>query len=82
MQNKPRELHFVRGPVTTPAALGEADARMIKLWQIEMLLRGYHVTPRGMLALSLPFGHSHADAFVDAFDDFLAIHKPILPRVA
>jgi glutamate-1-semialdehyde 2,1-aminomutase len=74
-------LHFVRGPVTTPAALERGDPRVIKLWQLEMLLRGYHVTPRGMLALSLPFSQRHADNFVAAFDDFLAIHRQILPQV-
>ncbi len=33
-------------------------ARRWTSWHIEMLLRGQYVTPRGMLALSLPFGQS------------------------
>jgi glutamate-1-semialdehyde 2,1-aminomutase len=45
-----------------------------------MLLRGYHVTPRGMLALSLPFGESEVDGFLDAFADFLDMHLHVLPR--
>ena len=75
-------LHFVPGPVETPAALAAADPRLLALWQIEMLLRGQHVTPRGMLALSLPFGDKEADGFVDAFEDFLDSHLQLLPRVA
>jgi glutamate-1-semialdehyde 2,1-aminomutase len=75
-------LHFVRGPIHSPAALEPVDPDLLSLWQIEMLLRGYHVTPRGMLALSLPFGQNEADGFVEAFDDFLATHKSILPRTA
>ncbi len=75
-------LHFVAGPVETPSALEHGDPRPLALWHMEMLLRGHHVTPRGMLALSLPFGPSEADGFVDAFDDFLAGFKQLLPRAA
>jgi glutamate-1-semialdehyde 2,1-aminomutase len=75
-------LHFVRGPVDTPAVLDAADPSLMDLWHVEMLLRGQHVTPRGMLALSLPFGQEEADAFVDAFDDFLDSSLQLLPRVA
>ena len=74
-------LHFVGGTVTTPTDLHDADPRLMSLWQLEMLLRGFHVTPRGMLALSMPFGASHVIRFNDAFDDFLSLHRPILPRV-
>jgi glutamate-1-semialdehyde 2,1-aminomutase len=73
-------LHFVAGPVDTPAPLDEADPRHLALWQVEMLMRGFHVTPRGMLALSLPFSDADLDGFVAAFDDFLSSHAPILPR--
>lgn len=73
-------LHFVRGPVETPAPLDKADPQLLALWQIEMLLRGFHVTPRGMLALSLPFGDAELGSFLAAFDDFLMDHKQILPR--
>jgi glutamate-1-semialdehyde 2,1-aminomutase len=45
-----------------------------------MLLRGQHVTPRGMLALSLPFGQQEADGFLRAFEDFLDDYLPMLPR--
>lgn len=75
-------IHFVQGPVTTPTPLERADPRVLTLYHIEMLLRGQHVTPRGMLALSLPFGEREADGFVAAFDDFLATHRTLLPRAA
>lgn len=73
-------IHFVPGPVTTPAALDSVDSRIMSLYHVEMLLRGQHVTPRGMLALSLPFGDAEAAGFIAAFDDFLASHKSLLPR--
>lgn len=73
-------LHFVAGPVDTPAPLDGADPQLLALWQMEMLLRGFHVTPRGMLALSLPFGEAECESFLAAFDDFLVSHKQVLPR--
>lgn len=75
-------LHFVPGPVETPAPLDAGDHRLLDLWHVEMLLRGHHVTPRGMLALSLPFGQAEADAFMAAFEDFLDSSINLLPRVA
>ena len=75
-------IHFVPGPVTSPAPLDGVDPRILTLYHVEMLLRGQHVTPRGMLALSLPFGDAEADGFVAAFDDFLAAHRALLPRAA
>lgn len=72
-------LHFVAGPVDTPAALERGDPRLLALWHMEMLLRGFHVTPRGMMALSMPFGDAELDAFMAAFEDFLVTHKSMLP---
>ncbi|MEQ1942646.1 aminotransferase class III-fold pyridoxal phosphate-dependent enzyme [Mesorhizobium sp. VNQ89] len=75
-------LHFVKGPVDTPATLDDADPSLIALWHVEMLLRGYYVTPRGMLALSLPFGDAELDGFLAAFDDFLSSNRQVLPSRA
>jgi glutamate-1-semialdehyde 2,1-aminomutase len=72
-------LHFVAGPLDTPAPLDQGDPRLLALWHVEMLLRGFHVTPRGMMALSLPYGDAELDAFMAAFEDFLVTHKSILP---
>ncbi|WP_284735588.1 aspartate aminotransferase family protein [Dongia deserti] len=73
-------LHFVSGPVTQPQQLAHADRRHLQLWHLEMLARGQHVTPRGLLALSLPFGEDEADAFTEAMEDFVVTHKAVLPR--
>jgi glutamate-1-semialdehyde 2,1-aminomutase len=75
-------IHFVPGPVTSPEPLDHVDPRIMSLYHIEMMLRGQHVTPRGMLALSIPFGDAEAEGFVAAFDDFLATHRPLLPQAA
>ncbi|PZO77527.1 MAG: aspartate aminotransferase family protein [Mesorhizobium amorphae] len=75
-------IHFVSGPVHTPGPLDAADHKLLELYHVEMMLRGQHVTPRGMLALSLPFGEKEAAGFVAAFDDFLDTNLPLLPRAA
>ncbi|MBX3566541.1 MAG: aminotransferase class III-fold pyridoxal phosphate-dependent enzyme [Rhizobiaceae bacterium] len=72
-------IHFVPGPVDTPAPLDRQDPRLLALYHVEMMLRGYHTTPRGMLALSLPFTRQDADGFIEAFDDFLSVHRALLP---
>lgn len=63
-------LHFVPGPVDTPEVLDAAGPKQMELSQIEMLLRDHYVTPRGMVAQSLPVGQEEAASFVAAFEDF------------
>lgn len=75
-------VHFVAGPVETPAPLDAADPKLMDLYHVEMMLRGQHVTPRGMLALSLPFGERETSEFVAAFEDFLDTSLSLLPRVS
>jgi glutamate-1-semialdehyde 2,1-aminomutase len=75
-------VHFVPGPVTDPHAVEAQDRRFLRLWHIEMLLRGLHVTPRGMLALSLPFGEAEVDTTLSAAADFAATHRAVLPQRA
>jgi glutamate-1-semialdehyde 2,1-aminomutase len=73
-------LHFVDRAITSPHDVEAADPRFLQLWQLEMLLRGQYVTPRGMIALSLPFARADIDAFADIFDDFLEDYRSILPQ--
>jgi glutamate-1-semialdehyde 2,1-aminomutase len=73
-------LHFSAGPIENPGQLGHADARLLQLWQLEMLQRGQFVTPRGMIVLSLPFTEVEVDRFVAAFDDFLDANISLLPH--
>ncbi len=74
-------LHFVRGPVQSPADL-EADsprqAQRCRLLHLDLLARGQYVTPRGMLALSLPMGDRELEALIGAVSDFIDDHAPLL----
>jgi glutamate-1-semialdehyde 2,1-aminomutase len=72
-------LHFVAGEIASPHDVEAADPRFLHLWQMEMLLRGQYVTPRGMIALSLPFTRADIETFTGIFDDFLTDYRSILP---
>ena len=74
-------LHFVSGPVMSPADLHDADERLNQLWHLEMMLAGQYVTPRGMLALSLSHEESHIQRFLEVFGAFLDNNRAILPAV-
>ncbi len=75
-------IHFLRGPIDNPAIIDSADPRFLSLFHVEMLLRGIYLAPRGMIALSIPFGDDEASAVLDAVDDFLQVNGHLLPREA
>ncbi|WP_421694552.1 aspartate aminotransferase family protein [Aestuariivirga sp.] len=75
-------LHFVRGPIDNPAILDAADSRYLSLFHAEMLLRGFYVAPRGMMALSIPFGDSERNAFLEAVDDLLTVSGHLFPKAS
>jgi len=73
-------IHFIDGPVDNPRILDTIDPDYLTLLHVELLLRGFYIAPRGMIALSMPFGADEAAAFVAAVDDFLTINRHLLPR--
>ena len=75
-------LHFLPADQVSPAAVEAVDRRPGKLWHLEMMLAGQYVTPRGMIALSLPHGDAEIDALVAAFDQFLLDYSTVLPQVS
>lgn len=71
-------VHFVRGPVRRPEDAATARKDWVKLLQLEMLARGYYMTHRGMLALSLPMTDKETDGFAAAFEGFLDDYAALL----
>ncbi|MBM3522239.1 MAG: aminotransferase class III-fold pyridoxal phosphate-dependent enzyme [Alphaproteobacteria bacterium] len=71
-------VHFVRGPVRRPSDSAEANKGWVKLLQLEMLARGYYMTNRGMLALSLPMTDEVTGGFATAFEGFLDDYAALL----
>lgn len=73
-------LHFLPMDQVSPSAVERVDTRPGKLWHLEMMLAGQYVTPRGMIAMSLPHKDDDVDGFVAAFDRFLEDYRSILPK--
>jgi glutamate-1-semialdehyde 2,1-aminomutase len=73
-------VHFVAGPVESSRDLHGGDPDCLSLLQVELLLHGFYIAARGMIALSLPFGAAEADAFLAAFEDVIAANRRVLPQ--
>jgi glutamate-1-semialdehyde 2,1-aminomutase len=72
--------HWQNVAVTEPSLVQPAAAPVRRLFQLEMLSRGYYVSQRGMINLSLPMQESDLAGFVDEVRDYLTRHAAFLPR--
>jgi len=72
-------IHFRPGPITRPSDLEGEDPRLKQLFHLAMLERGIYLSPRGMMALSLPMGDAEIDALLGAVAGFIEDHHPLLP---
>ncbi|MEP6546922.1 MAG: aminotransferase class III-fold pyridoxal phosphate-dependent enzyme [Gammaproteobacteria bacterium] len=70
--------HWNSGPMTEPGVVVSVTATVRRLFQLEMLERGYYVAQRGMINLSLPMQEGDLDSFVAAVRDYLTRHAPQL----
>jgi glutamate-1-semialdehyde 2,1-aminomutase len=73
-------IHFRPGPIARPGDLEGEDPRLKQLFHLAMLERGIYLSPRGMMALSLPMGDTETDALLDAVAGFIEDHHPLLPK--
>ena len=73
-------IHFRPGPITRPSDLEGEDPRLKQLFHLAMLERGIYLSPRGMMALSLPMGDAETDALLGAVAGFIEDHHPLLPK--
>ena len=67
------------GPITEPSVILPVTATPRRLFQLEMIERGYYVSQRGMINLSLPMQVGDLDNFVAAARDFLTRYAAHLP---
>ena len=72
--------HWREGPITDPSVVDPANAPIRRLFQLEMIERGFFVAQRGMINLSLAVERAALEEFVAAVRDYLAKHRAILPR--
>lgn len=75
-------IHFAGGPITSPSVVNAIDPRYLALFHVELLLRGFYIARRGMIALSIPFGDLERQAFLNAVEDILGVSGHLFPRAA
>jgi len=71
-------IHFASASPRCAADADAADPLLRELLFFDMLERGIHIAPRGMIALSLPVGDAECDALEEALDVFLAERRTLL----
>jgi glutamate-1-semialdehyde 2,1-aminomutase len=71
-------VHFVRGPIRSPADAARGDAKLKELFFFDMLAHGIWLARRGMMALSLPIGDAECDRLVGAVGEFLQTRASLL----
>ena len=72
--------HWSSGVISNPGQVLPANAPIRRLFQLEMIERGYYVSQRGMINLSLPMLETDLSGFVGAVREFLQRHATMLPR--
>ena len=71
-------LHFQDRPIARPVDAEATPAGARKMFQLEMLLRGFYVSRRGFFSLSVALEAGDYGAFMDAFADVLETMAPVL----
>ena len=74
--------HWHDRPIADPGNVEPANAPRRRLFQLEMIARGYYVAQRGMINLSLPTQASDLTGFVQATREFLTRHASVLSRAS
>ena len=72
-------VHFQSGEIRKPADTEATPAAARKLFQLEMNLKGFYISRRGFMSLSLPLTSADHDDLVAGFENFLEEHAPVLP---
>jgi glutamate-1-semialdehyde 2,1-aminomutase len=72
--------HWHDQPLTDPSMVEPATTPMRRLFQLEMIARGYYVSQRGMITLCLPMTEGDIKGFVAGVADYLTRNADLLPR--
>lgn len=72
--------HWHDRPMTEPSSVEPATAPLRRLFQLEMIARGYFVAQRGMINLCLPMTDEDLNGFVAAVSEYLTRNAELLPR--
>ena len=64
--------HWQRGSITHPGDVAPPGHPLRRLFQLEMMLRGFYVAQRGLITLSLPYTEKDIADFLHAMSDYVA----------
>ena len=71
-------MHFQSDAIRRPADTEATPPAARKLFQLDMIRRGFYISRRGFMSLSLPLTQADRDDFVAAFGEFLDENAPLL----
>ena len=71
-------VHFLSEEPARAAELAQQDPRLKRLFHLAMLERGIYLSPRGMLALSLPMADAETDALLAAVEGFIDAYAALI----
>ena len=71
-------LHWHARAIRHPGDVEPADSTPRRLFQLEMMLRGFYVAQRGMINLSLPLTDLELDSFVETVGNYLEEYRSLL----
>jgi glutamate-1-semialdehyde 2,1-aminomutase len=72
--------HWHDAIITEPSMVESPTSPLRRLFQLEMIERGYFVAQRGMINLSLPMKEADTKGFVGAVREYLTRNADLLPR--
>jgi glutamate-1-semialdehyde 2,1-aminomutase len=70
--------HWLRGPITHPGVVQAATDPLRRLFQLEMILRGFYASQRGIITLSLPYTEQDIANFLYAIRDYVAEYGALI----
>ena len=71
-------VHFQGEPIRRPADAEKTRPGTRKLLQLEMNLKGFYLSRRGFMSMSLPLTDQDYDSFVTTFEEFLDENATVL----
>lgn len=74
-------IHFSRGPVTSPADVAKTNQALKPLLHIDFLLNGIYIARRGYIALSLPVTEADIERTAATFGAFLDRWGDLIGRI-
>lgn len=75
-------LHWHKRAIRNAADVEPADSSLRRLFQLEMMLRGYYVAQRGFICLSMPMTEHDELGFAEAVREHLLLHHELLSAAA